>query len=196
VGDLVGEHPVLAELEHGVAAAVAELPHRVEHVDGEALEGAVDAGEAQHGVGVAGGFVEERRLAVLADAGAHPLAQLDRDLAVAGFVPALAGHVELQLERHGVGLLLGDLAHREVPARATGALERLDLADEDAVHQLAGGVGRIGARRHELARAAVGAGRVGGAAVGDPIHHVHPVEPGITSELVGGEDLLHPATST
>ena len=35
----------------------------------------------------------------------------------------------------------------EVPARAAGALERLDLADEDAVHQRAGGVGRVGAGR-------------------------------------------------
>ena len=102
VGDLVGEHPVLAELEHRVAGDVAELAHRVEDVDGQALERPVHAGEAQHGVGVAGGLVEERRLGELADLGAHPVAELDGDLAVAGLVPALAGHVELELE--------GDLA--------------------------------------------------------------------------------------
>ena len=33
VGDLVGEHPVLAELEHRVAGDVAELAHRVEDVE-------------------------------------------------------------------------------------------------------------------------------------------------------------------
>ena len=38
VGDLVGEHPVLAEVEDGVTGQVAEVAHRVEHVDGEALE--------------------------------------------------------------------------------------------------------------------------------------------------------------
>ena len=79
--------------------------------------------------------------------GAHPVGELAADLDVAGLVPALAGHVELQLERDGVGRLLGDLADREVPARPAGALEGLDLAHEDAVHQLAGGVGRVGARR-------------------------------------------------
>ena len=99
VGDLVGEHPVLAELEDRVARLVAELLHRAEHVDGEALERAVHAAEAQHRVGVARGREEERRLGVLTDLGAHVVAELDRDLAVAGLVPALARHVELQLER-------------------------------------------------------------------------------------------------
>ena len=36
------------------------------------------------------------------------------------------------------------LARLEVPARATGALERLDLAHEDAVHQAASVVGGLG----------------------------------------------------
>ena len=99
VGDLVGEHPVLAELEDRVAGLVAELLHRAEHVDREALERAVHAAEAQHRVGVARGREEERRLGVLTDLGAHVVAELDRDLAVAGLVPALARHVELELER-------------------------------------------------------------------------------------------------
>ena len=59
---------------------------------------------------------------------------LHRDLAVAGLVPALAGHVELQLERR----LVVAVPVVEVAARAAGAFERLDLADEDAVHQRAG----------------------------------------------------------
>ena len=59
---------------------------------------------------------------------------------MAGLVPALAGHVELERERH----LVAPVAGVEVPARAAGALERLDLADEDAVHQAAGAVGRLG----------------------------------------------------
>ena len=46
VGDLVGEHPVLAEEQDGIVRAGAEVAHGVEHVDGEAFEGTVDAGEA------------------------------------------------------------------------------------------------------------------------------------------------------
>ena len=53
---------------------------------------------------------------------------------MAGFVPALPGHVELQRERR----LVVAVAGREVPAGAAGAFERLDLADEDAVHQARG----------------------------------------------------------
>ena len=99
MGDLVGEHPVLAELEHRVAGVVAELLHRVEHVDRETFERAVDAGEPQDRVGGAGRLVEERGLGELADLGAHPVAELHGDLDVAGLVPALAGHVELERER-------------------------------------------------------------------------------------------------
>ncbi len=134
MGDLVGEHPVLAELEDRVARVVAELLHRVEDVDREAFERTVHAAEAQDRVGVARRLVEERRLAVLADLGAHVVAELHRDLAVAGLVPALAGHVELELERRFVVV--------EVEAGAARALERLDLTDEDAVHQRAGTLGR------------------------------------------------------
>ena len=73
------------------------------------------------------------------------LGELAGDLDVAGLVPALAGHVELQRERR----LLAAVAGVEVPARAAGALERLDLADEDAVHQAAGVVGRLADRDGE-----------------------------------------------
>ena len=64
---------------------------------------------------------------------------------MASLVPALPGHVELQRERR---LVVG-VASREVPAGAAGALERLDLADEDAVHEGAGRIGRVGALGHE-----------------------------------------------
>ena len=59
---------------------------------------------------------------------------------VAGLVPRLAGHVELQLERHRV---VRAVAGCEVVGGAAGALECLDLADEDAVHQRAGRVGGV-----------------------------------------------------
>src|SRR3546814_12110027 len=88
--DLVGEHPVLAELEHLVAGHVAELAHRVEHVDGEPLERTVHPGEPQDRIRVAGRLVEEGVLGELADVGAHVVAELDGDLAVASLVPALA----------------------------------------------------------------------------------------------------------
>ena len=86
-----------------------------------------------------------RLLGELADLGAHVVAELAGDLDVAGLVPALPGHVELQRERR----LLAAVAGVEVPARAAGALEGLDLADEDAVHQPAGVVGgvRVGRAR-------------------------------------------------
>src|SRR5436190_3553044 len=71
VRDLVGEHPVLARRQHRVAGVVTEELHRVEHVDGEAFERAVDAGEPQQRVLGAGRLVEERGLTELADLGAH-----------------------------------------------------------------------------------------------------------------------------
>ncbi len=50
-------------------------------------------------------------------------------------VPALPGHVELHRQR--------SLGSGVVERRAPGALERLDLADEDAVHLPAGPVERL-----------------------------------------------------
>ena len=112
----------------------AEVAHRLEHVDRQTLECPVDAGEAQDRIRVAGGLVQQRLLGELADLGTHVLAELDADLDVARLVPALPGHVELQPERR----LVACLTEIEVEARAAGALERLDLADEDAVHQARG----------------------------------------------------------
>ena len=103
VGHLVGQHPVLGEAQDRVVHVVGEVAHRGEHVDGEAFEGAVDAGQPEHRVGVAGGLEQRDGLAVLADLGPHVVAELHRDLDVAGLVPALAGHVELQRERDLVG---------------------------------------------------------------------------------------------
>ena len=90
VGDLVGEHPVFAELEHRVAGKVAELLHGVEHVDRQTFERTVDAAEPQDRVGRTRGLVEEGGFRVLADLGAHPVAELHRDLARGGSRPSTA----------------------------------------------------------------------------------------------------------
>ena len=116
---------------------VAVLPHRVEHVDGQALEGAVHTTQPEDRVLVAGGLEQHHLLAELADLRAHVLGELHRDLDVTGLVPALARHVELQLERR----LVATAARVEVPARAARALEGLDLAHEDAVHEAPRAVG-------------------------------------------------------
>ena len=135
VGHLVGQHPVLAEVQHRVVHVGGEVAHGGEHVDGQALERTVDAGETEHRVGVACGFEQRHGLAELADLGAHVIAEPQADLDVTGLVPALAGHVELHRER----CLVGGVVER----RAAGSLERLDLADEDAVHLPAGSVERL-----------------------------------------------------
>src|SRR5690606_6646285 len=127
--------------------------------------------------------------------GAHVVAELDGDLAVAGLVPALAGHVELQLEGHLGHALAVAATHLEVPAGAAGALERLDLAHEDAVHEGAGGVGRVGAVGGEPSRAApllAGAIRdAGGARVVEPLDERHPHEAGVAGQVLDGEGLPH-----
>src|SRR5205814_4004770 len=130
-----------------VAAASGELLHGGEHVDGEALDTPVDRSETQGGVGVAGSGVEAAALAELTDLGAHPLGQLHRDLDVPGLVPRLASHVELEGE--------GRFIRVEVPDGAAGTLEGLDLTHEDAVHERAGPVGRVGIGGREPARALV-----------------------------------------
>src|SRR5205085_9697378 len=106
------------------------------HVDGESLERPVHAAQPQDRVRRAGRLVEERRLGVLADLGAHPVAELHRDLDVTALVPALPRHVELERERR--------LLVVEVEGGATRALARLDLTGDDAVHQVAGPVARRG----------------------------------------------------
>src|SRR5262249_47312808 len=101
------------------------------------LERAVDTGQPQDGIRIAGGLVEQGLLGELADLRTHVLTELDADLDVPSLVPALPGHVELEAEWR----LVASLAEIEVEARTPGALERLDLADEDAVHQSPGVVG-------------------------------------------------------
>ena len=101
------------------------------------FEGAVDAGQAQHRVGAARRLEQHGVLGELADLGAHPVAQLDADLDVAGLVPAWRAMSSLSANgtASGRGRVAAGRAGLEVVARAAGALERLDLADEDAVHQ-------------------------------------------------------------
>ena len=84
--------------------------------------------------------LEQRdRLAELADLGAHVIAEHQADLDVASLVPALSGHVELHRQR--------SLGGRVVERRAARTLERLDLADEDAVHLATGPIARLARRR-------------------------------------------------
>src|SRR5207237_5610065 len=47
VRDFVGEHPVLAELEHRVVRLAAALLHRVEYVDRQPSECALDYAQAE-----------------------------------------------------------------------------------------------------------------------------------------------------
>src|SRR4029079_5190424 len=88
------------------------------------------------------GLEQEGGLGELTDLGAHPVAELHGDLDVASLIPALPGHVQLEGERRFVVV--------EVEGGATGALERLDLTGEDAVHQVAGPVRGGGTARLEL----------------------------------------------
>ena len=185
MGHLVGEHPVLAEVQDGVAGGIAEVAHRVEHVDGQAFERAVHAGEAQHGIGVARCLVQQRLLAELADLRAHVVAELAADLDVASFVPALPGHVELQRERRFVAAVAGV----EVPARPAGAFERLDLADEDAVHQTTSAVGRLVVLDAEAALALLAVAGV--ARIEDDVFDLDPFEALVSSQLVNRQDPLH-----
>ena len=186
VRHLIGQHPVLAEVQDRVAGGAAELAHGVEHVDGQALERPVDTGQTKDGVGVAGGLEQQGLLGELADLGAHVLGELHRDLHVAGLVPALAGHVELELERDRIALG----ADGEVPAGATGALERLDLAHEDAVHQAAGGIRRLVAVGAEPGAGVVGQGDAV-AGVEDEVLDAHALEPLVAGQLGDRHVSLH-----
>ena len=73
------------------------------------------------------------------------LGELDRDLDVAGLVPALPSHVQLELVRH----LVRPGAGIEVVTGPPRPFEGLNLADEDAVHEKPGSVGRLGVRGSE-----------------------------------------------
>src|SRR6185437_4151459 len=102
-------------------------------------------------------------------------------------VPALAGHVELQLERR-LGVV-------EVEASAAGALERLHLADEDAVHERARALrGGRTVGRH-LGRAGVAGRDLGAARIEDAVLDLGADEAVVARELGLREHLLH-ATDT
>ena len=95
------------------------------------------------------------------------VAEAEADLDVAGLVPALAGHVELHRERR----LVGGVVER----RAAGALQRLDLADEDAVHLPAGAIARFRGCGIDAAILT----DIVGALVGEPLLGADAVEAGV-----------------
>ncbi len=114
---------------------------------------------------------------------------------MASLVPALAGHVELQLE----GRLLATLAGLEVPAGPTGTLEGLDLAHEDAVHEGARRVGRVGQVGGE-AVVLLAAGTTTGEAtratrVVEALLVAETDEATVAGEQVGREELPHAVAS-
>src|SRR6185369_4944886 len=93
---------------------------------------------------------------------------------------------------HGVGSRLCAGARVEVVACAPGALQGLDLADEDAVHQGPSGIAGVLARRREaiaaaglLARLEHGARIAHAFAIGDR------VEPLVAGQLLDREELSH-----
>ena len=184
VGHLVGEHPVFREVQDRVGQRLAEVPHGLEDVDGQALQRPVDAGQAEDGIRVAGGLVEQRLLGELADGRPHVLRQLAGDLDVASLVPALPRHVELE----GQGGVLPPVARLEVPAGATGTLERLDLAHEDAVHERAGVLAGVLVGRRERVDAGT---RAGVAGVEDDLLDAHVVEPLVAGQLGHRQHPLH-----
>ena len=173
VGHFVGEHPVLGVVQHVVVHLDGEIAHGGEHVDGQTLECPVHAGEAEHRVGMAGGLEQGNGFAELTDVGAHVVAEFQTDLHMAGFIPALAGHVEL----HGERCFVGGVVERS----AASALERLDLAHEDAVHLPTGAVGAFGTRR---VHATLFAATVG-ALVGEPVGGGDAIEPCIAGQGFG-----------
>jgi hypothetical protein len=180
VGDLVGEHPVLAEPQHRIVHLGGEVAHRGEHVDGEPLEGSVHPGETEHRIGVARRLEQGDGLGVLADLGAHVITEHQADLDVAGLVPALAGHVELHRERRLVG--------RVVVRGAPGALECLDLADEDAVHLAAGAVeGLVALRVHPT-----GLRQPVRTHVVEAVGGADPMEPFVAGEILRRQLGAHP----
>jgi hypothetical protein len=106
---------------------------------------------------------------------------------MAGFVPALASHVEFELERNGI--TLG--AEREVPAGATGTLERLDLTDEDAVHERTGSVGSLIVVGPEPTGSLVVVERSPVAGVENHVLDAHALEPVVSGQLFDGHVTLH-----
>ena len=107
---------------------------------------------------------------------------------MSSLVPALPRHVELQRERR----LLATVAGVEVPTRASRTFERLDLADEDAVHQAASRVGRVGILDPEPLPVVLGGlteGRV--ARIEHDVFDLDALEPFVTGQFVDGQRPLH-----
>ena len=183
--DLVGEHPVLAELEHRVTGDGSEVLHCGEHVDGETLECPVDTGETKDRVGVARRFIQQGVLGEFAQFGAHVIGQHHRNFAVARLVPTLTSHVELQFEWH-FALAGTDL---EIKARSASTLQRLDFAGEDAMHQRPGTIGSRTERRGEL-----GSRRSATSAeprILNALGLADAVEPLVACQVVGWKALTH-----
>src|SRR5881394_2073255 len=99
---------------------------------------------------------------------------------MASFVPALSGHVELQLERHGVAAGAGV----EVEAGASCPFQSLDLAGEDAVHQAAGAIRRRRTGRVEPPACSVaGFGPAQQPGVAEGVLQLDALEPTVAGEL-------------
>ena len=83
---------------------------------------------------------------------------------------------------------------------ADQAFERLDLADEDAVHQRSSGIGRVGAVGGEAARPALGLGgallHTRGARVVEALDQGHPDEATVPGQILDGEGLPHACVSS
>ena len=182
VGDLVGEHPVLTEVQHWVVHVLGEVAHGREHIDRQAFQRAIDTSETKHGIGVAGSLEQGDGLAELADVGAHVVAEEQADLDVASFVPALARHVQLQRERR----LGGGVVERS----AAGAFHGLDLADEDAVHLPPRPIGHVVRRRIHAPFLT----RTVQPLVGEALGCRDPVKAGVAGQGVGRQLCAHVKT--
>src|SRR5439155_5586222 len=172
VRDLVRQHVVHRLLDDRVADLLRDVDELVEHVAGEALEAAVDAGHACRRVFRAGAAPEDGGLGELAHAPAEMLEQIEVRLDVARLVPDLSRHVQRELPGR-VG---------EVIDRAPRPLHRLELADHDAVHPLADGLaaGQIGERRQPLLDLQL-----------TDLPRAHAHEPILARELVVGDRSIH-----
>ncbi len=124
--DFIGQHVVLAERQNRIGGFPSELSHLSEHVDRQALQTAIHSSKAKRRIVVASGLEQRGRLDIFSELTTHVFGQLDRDLTMPGFVPALAGHVKLQLEWHLIGV--------EVECGAACPFKCLNLTYEDAVH--------------------------------------------------------------
>ena len=115
--------------------------------------------------------------------------QLDADLDVAGLVPRLAGHVELQRR---TGMSSKSWQVRPAPSSAWISPTKIPCISERAA---SADVAPIGHQPVGRAAAGCSALRVGERPrVGHPVAHRDPVEPLVAGEVVDGEELPHGAT--